>query len=173
MTKISNNQKFSHNIINDQRNHILLIWDSAHWSNIILHTNDQYISRILHIVNDISVLCTTMYAFNEDVKRKKQWHYVTAQSQFVNLPQIVAGDFGAILSPNDRTNNGIFNSMGDQDFIDCVALSKLVEPDFLGNFLHGKEVIYSLSIVRYIVFLLTIYGWKSLITLVLILIITL
>lgn len=46
----------------------------------------------------------------------------------------MAGDFNSILLSNDRINNGLYNSMGDQDFIDCISTSKLMELAFIGNY---------------------------------------
>lgn len=46
----------------------------------------------------------------------------------------MAGDFNSILSSNDRINNGLFNSVGNLDFIDCISSSNLMEPDFTANY---------------------------------------
>lgn len=132
MVKSNNYWKFSHNINNDQKSRILIIWDPNHWSNIIIHTDDQYITYLLHNANGLSILCTTVYVANDEIKRLKLWRYIAEQSSIFNLPWIVSGDFNAILSYRDRINFGLYSSMGEQNFIDCISSSNLIEPDFTG-----------------------------------------
>lgn len=134
MANTDNKWKYSHNISNSQKSGILIMWDTSHWSNIILHTNDQFISCILHNASGVSILCTTVYAFNSEALRIDLLNYLTEQSIFFKLPWIVAGDFNSILSSKDRINNGLYNSMGDQAFVNCIASSKLVEPHFIGKY---------------------------------------
>lgn len=73
-------------------------------------------------------------AFNDETKHMDLWNYIVERSKSFNLLWIVVGDFNSIISSNDRINNGLYNSMGDQDFIDCISSSKLMEPDFTGNY---------------------------------------
>lgn len=134
MIKINIQLKYSHNIFNGKKRRIFILWDTSHWSNIILHSNEQYITCILHNVNGASILCSTVYTFNEEEKRINLWNYLVEQSTCFNLPWIMAGDFNTILSSKDRMNNNVYNSMSDQNFIDCIALSKLVQPHFTGNY---------------------------------------
>ncbi|WP_336622383.1 endonuclease/exonuclease/phosphatase family protein, partial [Vibrio cholerae] len=91
-------------------------------------------TSILYSANNFNIICTVVYAFNEEEKRKPLWDYLVAQSKNVNLPWLVAGDFNSILYNNDRMNNGCYNFVGEHNFIDCITLSKLVEPNFSGNF---------------------------------------
>lgn len=86
MGKINNNWKHAHNIFNGQKSRIFILWDSSQWSNIILHTSDQFIFCILHNVNGVSLLCTTVYAFNDEAKRMDLWNYIVEQSININLP---------------------------------------------------------------------------------------
>jgi hypothetical protein len=134
MNKIQNKWKFSHNIVDGQKCRILIIWDSTQWSNIILHTNEQYITAILHNSSGLSVICTSVYGHNDEIRRNDLWKYLIDQSLNINLPWLVAGDFNSILSHNERLNNGVCSDMGDQVFIDCINKSKLIEPIFSGNF---------------------------------------
>lgn len=132
--KVNSNWKFSHNISNNKKSHILILWDSHYWSNIILHSDDQFISCLLHNVNGTSIVCTTFYAFNEEIKRLDLWEYTKCQFKVFNLPWVIMGDFNAILSPYDRMTNGLHSSSEEQNFIYCVSYSKLIEPKFSGNF---------------------------------------
>lgn len=134
MSKINNNSKHYHNISNGRKSRIIILCDSTQWSNIILHSSDQFISCILHNANGVSLLCTTVYAFNDEAKRMDLWNYIFEKPNFFYHPWIVAGGFNSIPSSNDRTNNGLYNSMGDHDFIDCISASNPMEPDFTGNY---------------------------------------
>lgn len=68
------------------------------------------------------------------MKRKELWNYIIEQSTKSNLPWILAGDFYSILSTKERINDGVYNSIGNEDFVDCIFSSKLVEPNFIGIF---------------------------------------
>jgi hypothetical protein len=134
INKIDKKWKFSHNITEEQRCRIIIFWDSMIWNNIIIHTSEQYITSMLYSDSNINLMCTIVYAFNEEEKRKPLWDYIIDLSKNVNLPWLVAGDFNSILFSGDRLNNGSFNSVGDNNFIECINFSQLVEPAFTGNF---------------------------------------
>lgn len=85
-------------------------------------------------MHGLSVLCTTVYAYNDETKRLDLWNYIAEQSNFFNLPWILAGDFNVILSSTDRINNGILNSTDDQDFFNRIYSANFKEPHLTGNF---------------------------------------
>lgn len=136
MAKINDKWKHSHNISTSLKSRILILWDSSHWSNIIIHTNDQFISCILHNANGTIMLCSMIYASNDEIKRKELWNYISKQSKKVNLLWIVAVDSNSILSPNERINDGTYNLVGDLDFNNLITYSNLVEPNFTSIFFH-------------------------------------
>lgn len=104
----------------------------------ILATNTFHVFYIL--ANGLSILCSTVYASNEEMMRIDLWNYIVEQLKSFNLRWIVVGDFNSILLTYDRINNGIYNSIGDQHFMDCISSSNLTESDLLVIFSHGEEV---------------------------------
>lgn len=86
-------------------------------------------------------MCTVVYAYNEEDNRKVLWEYIITQSKNNNLPWILVGDFNTIFYNSERVNNGRFNSIGDQKFIECINLLKLVEPDYSCNFFTWRPSI--------------------------------
>lgn len=124
-----------------------------------MHANDKFISCILRNVSGVSILCTTIYASNDELKYAEIWNYIEKKSNYFNLSWIVAGDFNSILSSKHRLNNGKNNSIGDKGFIDCSTASKLAEPNFTANFSHGEVVKKFQYIVKLIMCLSNVYGW--------------
>lgn len=70
MLKLHSKCKFTHNGDLDNKSRILIIWDSTYLLNIILYSNDQYISCILHNFSGLSLIYTVVYAYNlSDLER--------------------------------------------------------------------------------------------------------
>lgn len=86
MSKVNSKWKYTYNVVNGQQSRILLLWDSTQWSNIILHSSEQYMSCILHNTAGVSMLCTIVYAHNDEGKRTDLWNYLEEQSTKFNLP---------------------------------------------------------------------------------------
>lgn len=115
-----------HNCNENQKNRILLVWDTSVWSTIVMHTNKQCITCSLHNATGLCIICTVMYAFNIREQRVNPWHYLIHQASLFNLPWIILGDFNTILSSQERINQGIYCKLGDTDFMNCINNSKFV-----------------------------------------------
>lgn len=124
--------RYTHNCNMDKKGWVLIIWNSTYWSNIIMHTNDQYISCILHNDSGLSLICTVIYAHNLSENRKDLWHYICEQAKQINLPWIIMGHFNAILFNRERIDQGIYNSLRDLDFLNFIDSANLTEPNFTG-----------------------------------------
>ncbi|XP_017228236.1 uncharacterized protein LOC108203686 [Daucus carota subsp. sativus] len=119
-------------------------WNPTIWAVQLLSSSAQHICFLVtRIVDQVSFVMTTVYAFNEYAARRSLWDELAGiQEQWVTeleRPWCILGDFNSFINMNETTGPPPRAYQGISEFRDCVNNIGVTDLRFSGDFFTWRD----------------------------------
>ncbi|XP_060190886.1 uncharacterized protein LOC132620215 [Lycium barbarum] len=114
---------------------IWFLWDPNWYEVSLKHKTTQMMHcHVRDRTTDNHFLITVIYGFNTLEQRKSLWEDLKGVNQGINQPWILAGDFNAVMAPQDRMCGNPVTLAEVQDFNDCIQQLAIHELPWHGDY---------------------------------------
>ncbi|XP_015158439.1 uncharacterized protein [Solanum tuberosum] len=114
---------------------VWIVWNPNYYQITHIRSTSQSIHCLIN-GNNGTLVCfiTVIYAYNSIEQRKVLWAELSSIEQMVDKPWLIAGDFNAVLYPNDRVYGAPISLAETQDFSNCIHKLQLNEVPWKGDY---------------------------------------
>ncbi|KAJ4825017.1 hypothetical protein Tsubulata_050912 [Turnera subulata] len=111
---------------------IWLLWDEEVVQIQVLHCHTQFIH--VQITKDgVFFMLTAIYASPQNKWRRYLWRNLASLAEQITVPWLLAGDFNAVLSGDERKDRSGRPGVADNEFQNCVNQSRLMDLGAIGS----------------------------------------
>ncbi|KAJ4840446.1 hypothetical protein Tsubulata_016701 [Turnera subulata] len=110
---------------------VWVLWNERVTSVSVLHCHTQFIHMKVNF-QGLSFLLTAVYGSPQEQWRRFLWRNIEALATQITEPWILAGDFNAILTGDERQDRWRRNGVGNYQFLNCVNEAQLIDLGFAG-----------------------------------------
>ncbi|KAJ4834585.1 hypothetical protein Tsubulata_040731 [Turnera subulata] len=128
---------------------IWLLWDDDRVHITILHNHPQFIHMTIQRQN-ISFPFTAVYGSPQEQWRRYLWRNLEALAGNVSDPWLLAGDFNAVLTGQERRNRFGQPGQANKLFVECLSKTHLLDMGFSGSKFTWKRGDSSARVDRFL-----------------------